>query len=66
MSGIGQFDAARFAAEQLDVELPFERLDLLAERRLLHLKPFGSTRDVALLGDGDEIAKVAQFHWHIQ
>ena len=57
-AGIGQLDAARLAAEQLHIELALERLDLLAERRLLHAEPLGRPGDVALLGDRDEIAKM--------
>ncbi len=42
--GIGQFDAARLATEQLHVEFPLQRADLLAERRLLHPEPFRRPR----------------------
>jgi hypothetical protein len=45
-TGVGQLDTARFAAEQLYVEFAFQRLDLLAERRLLHAKPFSGTREL--------------------
>jgi len=34
--GIGQLDTARLATEQLRVKLPFDPLDQLTERRLLH------------------------------
>ena len=59
---LGQLDAARLAAEQLDLELGFERPDLLAERRLLDAEPLGGAGDMAFLGDRDEVAEVAQFH----
>ena len=36
-AGIGQTDTARMAHEQLGVDLALQRLDLLAERRLLHV-----------------------------
>ena len=61
-AGIGQGDAARMAHEQRGVDLALERADLLAERRLLHVQLLRRARDVALMGDGDEIAEVAQFH----
>jgi len=38
-TGLGQFDATRLAAEQLDIKLTFQRFDLLAQRRLLNAKP---------------------------
>jgi hypothetical protein len=61
-TGSGQFDAARLSAKQLDAQFAFNRLDLPAERRLLHSKPFRSPRDVAFLGGGDEIAEMPEFH----
>src|SRR5580698_999270 len=61
-TSIGQFDAARLAAEQLDVEFALDRLDLPTQRRLLHAEPLGGPGDVTFLGDRDEIAKVAKFH----
>ena len=64
-AGVGQADAARMAHEQGGVDLALERADLLAERRLLHAQLLGRARDVALMGDGDEVAEMAQFHGHI-
>jgi len=64
-TGVGQLDTARFAAEQLHVEFAFQRLDLLAERRLLHAKPFSGARDVPFLSDRNEISEVPEFHYHI-
>ena len=61
-AGVGQAHAARMAHEQRGVDLALERLDLLAERRLLHVELLGRARDVALAGDGDEVAEMAQFH----
>ena len=62
LAGLGQLDAARFAPEQLHIELGFERSDLLAQGRLLNAEAFRRSRDVAFLGDGNEIAKVPQLH----
>jgi hypothetical protein len=38
-TSLGQFDATRLAAEQLDIKLTFQRFDLLAQWRLLNAKP---------------------------
>ena len=61
-AGVGQAHAARMAQEQGGIDLALERLDLLAERRLLHAQPLRRARDVPFMRDGDEIAKVTQFH----
>src|SRR5689334_22568384 len=61
-AGPGQLHAARFAAEELRADFALMGADLLAERRLLHVEPFGRACDVAFFSDGDEIAKVAQLH----
>ena len=61
-AGVGQRHATRMAHEQLGVDLALQRLDLLAERRLLHVELLRRPRDVALAGDGDEVAEMAQFH----
>ncbi len=61
-AGLGQLDAARLAAEQLHLELGFEGADLLAQRRLLDAESFRRAGDMPLLGDGDEITEVPQFH----
>jgi len=53
------------AQEERHLDLAFERTDLLAERRLLQSEPLRGTGDVALLGDGDEVAEMTEFHEHI-
>jgi hypothetical protein len=60
--GVGQFDTARLSVKKLDIQLAFDRLDTLTERRLLHAKPLRSPRDVTLLGNSDEILQVPEFH----
>ena len=52
----------RLAAEQLDLQLGFECLDLLAERRRLDAELFRSARHVAGLGHGCEVAKRSHLH----
>jgi hypothetical protein len=61
-TGIGQFDAARLSMKKLHIELAFDCLDALTERRLLHSQPLGGSRDVAFLGNGDEIPEMPQLH----
>ena len=61
-AGVGQRHAARMAHEQRRVDLLLQRLDLLRQRRLLHVQLLGRARDVAFMGDGDEVAEMAQFH----
>jgi hypothetical protein len=46
----------------LNIELPLERANLLAERGLLHPEPFRRPRDMLFLGDGDEISEMPEFH----
>src|SRR5262249_10327707 len=61
-AGVGQAAPAVRAIEQADAELVLERADLLAERRLRHVQAGGRAREVQLLGDGDEVAEVAELH----
>jgi hypothetical protein len=61
-SGFGQFNAARLAAKELNIKLAFDRFDPLAERRLLHAKPFGGACDMSFLRDRDEIPEILQVH----
>src|SRR3954468_23196080 len=63
--GFGQFDPARLAPKQLDIELGLDRLDPLAERWLLHTEPLGCPGNVSLFGDNDEVPKVSQLHCYI-
>ncbi len=50
-----ELDALRHPREQSDAQFLLKRLDLLAQRRLLHEQPFGGTRDVLLFSHCDEI-----------
>ena len=51
--------------KQLDVKLLFDRLDLLAQRRLLHAELFSGSRYVPRLGDRNEEPKMPKVHCHI-
>ena len=50
------------AQEQQRAELAFERLDLLAERRLRDVETLRRAREVQFLREGREVAQVAQIH----
>jgi hypothetical protein len=63
-AGVRQLDAARYAAEQLYLDLLLNRLDEAAERRLLNAKPLRRAGDVPFFGDGDDRAEMPQFHGH--
>jgi hypothetical protein len=60
--GGGELDAARAAHEQLGAHLLLEVADLPAERRLGDVQPRGRPPEVQLLGDGHEVAEVAELH----
>ena len=60
--GVGQVDPARGPVQQGDAELGLELADLLGQRRLGHVQPFGGPPEVPLLGDGHEVAQVAELH----
>jgi hypothetical protein len=57
-SGLSQLDATRLAAKEFDVELGLDCFDPLTERRLLHAEPLGSSRDMAILGDGHKLPEM--------
>ncbi len=63
-SGLGQPQGPGVAVEQLDADLVLELADLAAQRRLGDVEDLGRAGEVPLIGDGDEVAKVAQFHNH--
>jgi len=48
--------------EQGHAELGFQRLDLLAQRRLRDVQALRGSGEVALFGHGDEVAQMAQVH----
>jgi hypothetical protein len=61
-TGGGQRDVARGAVDQRHADLVLEPPDLLGERRLGDVEPRGSPREVALVGERDEVAQLAQLH----
>ncbi|MCY1182798.1 hypothetical protein D9M73_233760 [compost metagenome] len=60
--GRGQGDAAVGAVEQARADFLFQRLDLLAQRRLGNAQLSGGAAEMQLLGDGDEVTQVTQLH----
>jgi hypothetical protein len=48
--------------EQRDAQLPLQPADLLAHRRLSDVQALGGPAEMPLLGDGDHVAELAQFH----
>ena len=50
------------AVEQGDAQLLLKHTNLLAQGRLCNTQLFGGPRKVALVGDSNEIAEVAQVH----
>jgi hypothetical protein len=50
------------AREELGPELVLQQPDLVAQRGLRHVQPLGRPAEVQLLGDGDEVAQVAELH----
>ena len=59
-AGVGQLDVPRRAHEQLGAELGLELPDRLAQRRGGHVQPVGGAAEAQLLGDGHEVAQMAQ------
>ncbi len=50
------------AVKQQDAELAFEQAYLSAQRRLGEMQPLRCLREVALLGDRDDVAELVQLH----
>ena len=61
-AGLGQLDGAARPVQERPAQLAFQVLDLLRERRLGDAEAFRGAPEVPLLGDGDEVAEVAQLH----
>lgn len=52
-SGGSRLNTTWPSVEQLEAQLSLQRLDLLPQRRLLHIQPYGRARDRAVLDNGD-------------
>ena len=58
--GLGQLDGSSRPVQERSAQLAFQMLDLLRERRLGDAEALRGAPEVPLLGDGDEVAEVAQ------
>jgi hypothetical protein len=58
----GRRDSTRAAIEEPHAEFGFEVLDALAEGGLGDVDGVGGTQHVALLGDGQQMARLAKVH----
>src|SRR5262245_15417596 len=63
-TSVRQLNSARHPAEQLYVDLLFDRLDEAAERWLRNAKPLRRAGDVPFFGYSDDVAEMPQFHSH--
>ena len=61
-SFLGQFDAARPPLEEPLPKFIFKGGELRGERGLRNVKPRGGLRDVAFLGNGDEVSEYSDVH----
>ena len=61
-TGLGQLDGPRRAPQQLDAELPLELTNLMRERGLGHVQLGCGVGEVAVAGDGLEVAQLADVH----
>src|SRR5258707_5165236 len=62
-AGSRELDAAGAALQQFDPDLQLQIPDLSAQRRLRRMQPpLGGVGEAALLGDRNEITKVAELH----
>jgi hypothetical protein len=64
-AGLGELDATRLAAKELNLEFGFDCPDSLAQGRLLHAKPISGPRDVPFFGNGYKLTEVSKLDCHI-
>ncbi len=61
-AGLRERDPAGGPHEQRGLQLPFQGADRGREPGLGHHQPLGRTGEVLVLGDGDEMLEMTQFH----
>jgi hypothetical protein len=66
VTGLGELDAARQALKQRNANVVLEIPNLLRKGGLRDAEATGGPHEGAFLRDGDEVAKVAQFHESFQ
>ena len=62
LAGGRQLDPPARPIEEREAELGLEGLDLPAQRRLRDVRRARGAPEMALLGDGDEVAQVPELH----
>jgi hypothetical protein len=62
MSGPGELNFFLVADQEDNAEIFFELANLAAERGLRDMELFGSTAEVEIFRDGNEVADVSKFH----
>jgi hypothetical protein len=60
--GRGQDDRTAVAVEQQHPEITLQGLDLLGQRRTGDTQALGGAAEVQLVGDRDEVARLAELH----
>ena len=63
-AGVGQRHAVAVPCQQRGAEIVFQRADLPAEHRLRDVQLIGGAAEVQPVGDGDEVAQLAQVQIH--
>lgn len=58
----GQAKFAAAALDQLAVKVTLQSLDAAAERRLTEVDRLGGATEVAVISEGDQMAKLAKIH----
>jgi hypothetical protein len=59
-SRVAQFDLPRGAREEGHAELALERANRCRDRRLRHVEQLRGTREMSLLGNGDEVFELSE------
>ena len=62
LAGLGQRHAPGGPFDQADPDFFLQATDLLRQRRLGNVLARGGSREVEFLGEGDEIAQLAEIH----
>lgn len=62
VAGLGHRHAPRRTLHERHPDLVLELADLLRQRRLGDVLAHGRAREMALVGDRDEVAQLSQFH----
>ena len=61
---LGQSDSSARAVKQVLAELSLEVADLGADSRLGDMEPGGGSREACLVGHGNEVLELPEFHNH--